>query len=132
MACGLDQTCSAANSGSASRALAFVVIGGGFASFLRTTILNRAQDNITKSLRTKLFSAVLNDRDMEWFVSGGGANTKKVSEDGEKKEEDAAEDKDASASNPSGAIGSILTEDINKASESVTTTFANILRSCNS
>lgn len=132
MACGLDQTCSAANSGSASRALAFVVIGGGFASFLRTTMLNRAQDNIAKSLRTKLFSAVLNDRDMEWFVSGGGANTKKVSEDGEKKEEDAAEDKDASTSNSPGAIGSILTEDINKAAESVTTTFANILRSCSS
>lgn len=53
------------------------------------------------------------------------------------KKEDGADVKDGesdvvSDSTSPGAIGSILTEDINKASESVTTTFANILRSCSS
>ncbi|KAL7535214.1 hypothetical protein ACHAXR_006345 [Thalassiosira sp. AJA248-18] len=135
--CGVNQTCPATNSGSASKALAFVVIGGGFASFLRTTMLNRAQDNIAKRLRTKLFSAVLTDRDMEWFVSGSGNIKPKDSKNAESKEKDAAdsltqEGKPVAPSTSPGAIGSILTEDINKASESVTTTFANILRSCSS
>jgi ATP-binding cassette subfamily B protein len=130
MTCGVDQICSATNnSGSASRALAIVVIGGGFASFLRTTMLNRAQDNIAQRLRTKLFSAVLTDRDMEWFVSGGAVKSGKE----ESNEADAAAESvsETSASSP-GAIGSILTEDVNKASEVVTTVFANILRSCSS
>jgi len=136
MTCGVDQTCSAINSGSASRALAFVVIGGGFASFLRTTMLNRAQDNIAQRLRTKLFSAVLTDRDMEWFISGGVKSGKDSTNNDESKEEDVAggdkpEAVSATLTSP-GAIGSILTEDVNKASESVTTTFANILRSCSS
>ncbi|KAL7548948.1 hypothetical protein ACHAWF_012210 [Thalassiosira exigua] len=139
VSCAAEQTCSAASSGSASKALAFVMIGGGVASYLRTTMLNRAQDNISKRLRTNLFSAVLTDRDMEWFVSGGGIKAGKGSAKETSKEEGAKENKDEepqkttspSSSSP-GAIGSILTEDINKASESVTTTFANILRSCSS
>merc|ERR1719356_1980426 len=68
----VERMCPAHNSMfGASEALAAVVIGGGFASFLRTTLLNRAQDDIAQRLRTKLFGAVLSGRDMEWFVSGG-------------------------------------------------------------
>jgi len=132
MTCTAGDTCSAINStGSASQALAFVVIGGGFASFLRTTMLNRAQDNIAQRLRTKLFSAVLTNRDMEWFVSGKDDNTTKDEDNKETAEGDKKQGVSTSSTSP-GAIGSILTEDINKASESVTTTFANILRSCSS
>lgn len=123
------------SSGSASKALAFVVIGGGFASFLRTTMLNRAQDNIAQRLRTTLFSAVLTDRDMEWFVSGGSdTNTTTGKEDESMEGEDDATTvtKETASSSSPGAISSILTEDVNKASESVTTVFANILRSCSS
>ena len=125
------------STGSASKALAFVVIGGGFASFLRTTMLNRAQDNIAQRLRTTLFSAVLTNKDMEWFVSGGGSDTKTTAgKESENMEENYATSENvtetkASSSSP-GAISSILTEDVNKASESVTTVFANILRSCSS
>lgn len=131
MSYGVDQICSATNN--TTKALAFVVIGGGFASFLRTTMLNRAQDNIAQRLRTKLFSAVLTDRDMEWFVSGGGSKTEKDNSKSENIKEDAAflSVPETSASSP-GAIGSILTEDVIKASESVTTVLANILRSCSS
>jgi len=132
-----SMTCSASSSCTASKSLAFVVIGGGFASFLRTTMLNRAQDNIAKRLRSQLFSAVLMDRNMEWFVSGEMVENGKGNKRDESKGKDTAgskaQDRDAvSKSTSPGAIGSILTEDITKASESVTTTFANILRSCSS
>jgi len=123
-----DQTC-AASSGGASKAMLFVVIGGGLASFLRTTMLNRAQDNIAKRLRTKLFGSLLTDRDMEWFISGGSVNATKEKKDSSS---DTSLDDTNSVSISPGAIGSVLTEDITKASESVTTTFANILRSCSS
>mmetsp|Transcript_24363 Transcript_24363/g.41693 ORF Transcript_24363/g.41693 Transcript_24363/m.41693 type:complete len:612 (-) Transcript_24363:1787-3622(-) len=138
MVCGADQTCSATDAGSVSKALAYVVIGGGFASFLRTTMLNQAQDNIAKRLRTNLFSAVLTDRDMEWFVSGGSGGNDSKSEETNGKDADngkkgqGGDVAPVSKSSSPGAIGSILTEDITKASESVTTTFANILRSCSS
>ena len=133
MTCGVDQICSATNnSGGASKALAIVVIGGGFASFLRTTMLNRAQDNIAQRLRTKLFSAVLTDRDMEWFVSGGGVKSVKDNSKDANNQPAAAESVSVTSASSPGAIGSILTEDVNKASESVTTVFANIMRSCSS
>jgi ATP-binding cassette subfamily B protein len=138
MTCGIDETCSVSRDpASASKALAFVVIGGGFASFLRTTMLNRAQDNIAQRLRTKLFSSILTDRDMQWFVSGDGSKAEKdCSSNGNKDDNSTTIGKivAVSESSPSapGAIGSVLTEDVNKASESVTTVFANLLRSCSS
>lgn len=138
MTCGVDGTCAIPrDSVSASKALAIVVIGGGFASFLRTTMLNRAQDNIAQRLRAKLFGAILTDRDMQWFVSGEGAEVgKEDCSNSNGKKDDPTVGKlgavsETTGSSP-GAIGSILTEDVNKASESVTTVFANILRSCSS
>jgi ABC-type multidrug transport system fused ATPase/permease subunit len=110
------------------------VIGGGIASFLRTTMLNRAQDNIAKRLRTKLFGAVLVERDMEWFVSGsgGGADDSGGREkDANKSDKESNQTATTNSISP-GAIGTILTEDITKASESVTVTFANVLRGCSS
>lgn len=105
-------------------------------------MLNRAQDNIAKRLRAKLFEAVLVERDMEWFVSGYAgqgkdsdadqeSNTKKEAEAPKKISKNENETSTSSGISP-GAIGAILTEDINKASESVTVTFANVLRGCSS
>ncbi|KAL7518669.1 hypothetical protein ACHAWX_003479 [Stephanocyclus meneghinianus] len=119
-------SCTTNSTTSASSALAVVIIGGGIASFLRTTMLNRAQDNIAKRLRAKLFEAVLVERDMEWFVSGYAGQGKDSDADQESNAK-----KEAEGISP-GAIGAILTEDINKASESVTVTFANVLRGCSS
>ena len=128
-----DQTCIAGGGGGASKAMAFVVIGGGLASFLRTTMLNRAQDNIAKRLRMQLFGSLLTNRDMQWFVSGGSSSSNSTQEAKEdSSSDDASSDATNSVSVSPGAIGSVLTEDITKASESVTTTFANILRSCSS
>ena len=108
------------------------------ASFLRTTMLNRAQDNIAKRLRSRLFGSILVERDMEWFVSGATSSSQVDNKDGSSNNESSENDKDKSldksteASFSPGAIGTILTEDISKASESITVTFANVLRSCSS
>ncbi len=138
MTCSVDGTCSAVSTGSASKALAIVVIGGGLASFLRTTMLNRAQDSIAKRLRGNLFRSVLINHDMEWFVSGGVPRNGELESNTKDSEietrKDASQDTVASESSSysPGAIGAILTDDIAKASESVTVTFANVLRSCSS
>lgn len=100
------------------------------ASFLRTTMLNRAQDNIAKRLRAQLFGSVLIDRDMEWFV--GGEETHVKSDDKTESTENKGDDPSTEKTFTPGSIGTILTEDISKASESATVTFANILRSCSS
>jgi len=47
--------------------LLLIVLGGGLSSFLRTTMLNRAQDGIASSLRSQLFRSLLLDREMEWY-----------------------------------------------------------------
>jgi len=130
--CAAEQTCSASNSFGASKALLVVVIGGGCASYLRTTLLNRAQGNIAQRLRAKLFSAILSDRDMEWFISGGKGNGSNTPGKGDDSKDDDVKEMPNSPSSSPGAIGAILTEDVNKASESITTTFANLLRSCSS
>eukprot|EP00569_Conticribra_weissflogii_P007293 CAMPEP_0171329694 /NCGR_PEP_ID=MMETSP0878-20121228/1474_1 /TAXON_ID=67004 /ORGANISM="Thalassiosira weissflogii, Strain CCMP1336" /LENGTH=662 /DNA_ID=CAMNT_0011829795 /DNA_START=214 /DNA_END=2202 /DNA_ORIENTATION=- len=136
LTCSVDETCSAASTGSASRALAMVVIGGGLASFLRTTMLNRAQDNIAKRLRTNLFRSVLINHDMEWFVCGGFSKEEEIKSNTKDSEIEAKKDESqddlTSVSTSPGAIGTILTDDIAKASESITVTFANVLRSCSS
>jgi len=81
-------------------------------------------------------SAVLMERNIEWFVSGTVKTEKRKIKD-KNREGDAADSKNSngdvmSESSSPGAISTILTEDITKASESVTTSFANILRSCSS
>lgn len=107
------------------------------ASFLRTTMLNRAQDNIAKRLRTGVFRSMLTNRDMEWFVSGSAISEKKEEEtpksNGNSTQKDAESEATATVSSSSpGAIGSVLTEDVARASEAVTTTFANLVRGCSS
>lgn len=54
-----SETCTAGISNSTMNSLAFVVLGGGLASFLRTTMLHRAQDSIACRLRSQAFAAVL-------------------------------------------------------------------------
>ena len=61
-------TCSTGGlSQSTLSSLALVVLGGGFASFVRTTMLNRAEDRIAARLRTNAFKSLLVNRDLEWF-----------------------------------------------------------------
>lgn len=106
----LDQqakTCPAKTSSAASNPLLIVVIGGGVSSFLRTTMLNRAQDSIASRLRTQVFSNLMK-RNVEWFQTSDNADT--------------------NGKSPA-EINSILGEDVNTVAETITTGVANLIRS---
>ena len=131
--------------------LVLIVIGGGLSSFLRTTMLNRAQEGIASSLRSQLFRSLLIDRDVEWYNLDPKANkndntndkneaepskssTKNNSSSGSSKDNKRQEnDPKASSSTLSShspsAIQSIITKDVEAVSSTITTTFANTFRS---
>jgi len=102
--------------------LGFVVLGGGLASFVRTTMLNRAESGIATRLRKQAFQSLLTAKDLEWF------QTEKMNKHSDKKAIIEDEEKEGKGISP-GAIGAILNEDVNKVSSSLTTTIANIIRS---
>ncbi len=124
--------------------LLMIVVGGGLSSFLRTTMLNRAQDGIASSLRSQLFRSLLIDRDVEWYNldpkanntenetevqknntgtnDGSGKGTKEMNKQKQKTEST------LSSHSPS-AIQSIITKDVETVSSTITTTFANTFRS---
>lgn len=138
----LDQKSStdaaACSSGSISQStmtsLALVVLGGGLASFLRTTALNRAEDSIASRLRTQAFGSLLMLRDLEWFQTASVREEKE--EDEEMKdatnlnsEEKDAKDLVAATGMTPGAIGAILNEDVAIVAHLVTGNVANLIRS---
>jgi len=111
----LDQqakTCPARTSSVGSNPLLLVVLGGGLCSFLRTTMLNRAQDSIASRLRMQVFSKLMK-RNIEWYQT-----PKSGSNDESKNGKSPAE------------IQSVLADDVNSVSETITTTVANLIRSC--
>jgi ATP-binding cassette subfamily B protein len=130
-----------------SNYLLLIVLGGGLSSFLRTTMLNRAQDGIASSLRTQVFRSLLLDRDVEWYhlnddntddnTDGNGtvdkkSNTTSSKDDKSKQQTESAPTTSSSSSMSSrspSAIQSILTKDIETVSSTITTTLANTFRS---
>mmetsp|Transcript_5714 Transcript_5714/g.8706 ORF Transcript_5714/g.8706 Transcript_5714/m.8706 type:complete len:673 (-) Transcript_5714:201-2219(-) len=129
-----------ANAKSLSSSLLLVVIGGGAASFLRTAMLNMAKDGIACRLRSDLFRSLLVHRDWEWYHSSSHDNVDNDDDDEEEEEHnDETNEKDSkkkkkkketkSKNNSPGALITILTTDITKISESLTTSVANLLRS---
>lgn len=154
----LDQNASSscpAKSGmfSPGNPLLLVILGGGISSFLRTTMLNRAQDSISARLRMQVFAKLMK-RNIEWYqtrtarataaVAGEeeSANKEVVEDDGiknspETKTETETETKTKTKTIPSAAgsgkspseIQSILADDVNDVAETITTTIANTIRS---
>jgi len=115
----LDQqakTCPAKSSSVSKNPLLLVVLGGGLASFLRTTMLNRAQDSIASRLRFQVFSKLMK-RDLEWFQETQTSDSDSSDGDGRQ------------GTSPA-EIQSILSEDVNQVSETITVTIANVIRSC--
>jgi len=106
---------------STSYSLAVIVIGGGLSSFLRTTVLSRAQDNIASRLRKELFTKLMMDRELEWFqyqrCRGDDSGAKDIDDDEE-----------IITPNSPTILYKILTDDIQILSETVTTTVANTIR----
>jgi len=68
----IDKSSSSQNTSNNSNfpSLTLVVLGGGLASFLRTTMLKRAQDNISSRLRSDAFRKMLTQHELEWFEDG--------------------------------------------------------------
>lgn len=124
-------TCSTGGiSQSTLTSLAMVVLGGGLASFVRTTMLNRAEDRIAARLRSDAFKSLLINRDLEWF------HMETVSETVEEEEEDKIDSKKekkttttVSTGMTPAAVGEILNEDASVVSHSLTTNIANMIRS---
>ena len=115
------------------------------ASFIRTTMLNRAEDKIASRLRGQAFGSLLITRDMEWFqtesVRDGEAATdekkdKKGSLAAAKDKKEATKDKDAepfaATGMTPGAIGAILNEDVGTVAKAVTVHVASLIRSSSS
>lgn len=120
--------------------LALVVLGGGVASFLRTTSLNRAEDSIASALRSQAFASLLTLRDLEWFqtenVRDSKSNNdvdeemKEASGDGDKKEAGEKQQELIAATGMTpGAIGAILNEDVTTVAHMITGNVANLIRS---
>ena len=130
------------NSNSFVSSILWVGLVGGTASFMRTVMLNRAQDNIAARLRKQAFESLMTKRDLEWFHM-------EDIEDSTTTEAVTLDDKEGAASNktnnkssttttstPSGmtpaAIAVILKEDVDKVADTITATLANLLRSTSS
>lgn len=125
--------------------LVFVILGGGLASFLRTTALSRAEDSIASSLRSKAFTSLLMLHDLEWFqlegisdeveteredkIVGDAAHLDSEQEKMAEGDENFDEKLTAAYGMTPGAIGAILNEDVTKVANTITGNFANLIRS---
>jgi len=134
----IDKSSSSLNTSNNSKfpSLTLVVLGGGLASFLRTTMLKRAQDNISSRLRSDAFRRMLTQHELEWFEDGTNSTvetTKKTVIDNEdqvsSQKEPQKNVEEIKIANTPASILQILDHDINKLSMSLTTTLTSILRS---
>lgn len=131
----LDQN-SAANSNtcdaqpsyfSPTLSLLMVVVGGGTASFLRTTMLNRAEESLATRLRGKVFQALMTKKSVEWFQTERIESDSSVTDASSSDESTAA--KDVASGMTPGKIGTVLNDDVTDVAHAVTATAANLVRS---
>jgi ABC-type multidrug transport system fused ATPase/permease subunit len=110
----------------ASPGLAWVVLGGGLASCIRTVVLARAEDNMTGRLRQAALQSWLIDRDVEWFQSSNTTTNSNhnIGASNATKDESAL-----SASRTPAALATVLQEDVPHMAKAWTTTWANLVRS---
>ena len=105
-----------------------VVLGGGLASLLRTTMLTNAQLSISKSLRSELFHALM-FKDVEWFQhqysSTSGDRTATSNS-----ETDLVNERETSIT--PAVVAEVMEKDINTIATALTTNIANVIRSTSS
>jgi ABC-type multidrug transport system fused ATPase/permease subunit len=117
-----------------------VVLGGGLASLLRTSLLQTVEGSIAARLRQEAVVALLTRKDLQWFQSERlhDDNSQTTSEKDSSTEPTTSTN--ANASTPTNApteitpaaLGSILEEDVSLMASTVTNSFANLLRSTSS
>jgi len=116
----------------------YLSIAGGSASFIRTWLLNRAQDSIAARLRKEVFKSLLTKHELEWFQQvpqdmKGDKKKEKNDNFGESKDTTNEKlKKPTSSSFSPAAIGVILKDDVDTVANTVTNTLANLLRSSSS
>lgn len=133
-------------------ALSLVVLGGGLASCLRTTMLALAKDDIVARLKNEAFESLLTKKNLEWFQShsvvvstdddGDDVNSNHKNDrksempmpmNGNKSDETTTSTaKNATTGVSPGAVGSILNEDVEKVANSLTSSLANLVRASSS
>jgi ABC-type multidrug transport system fused ATPase/permease subunit len=118
--------------------LMVVALGGGLASFVRTVLLNRAQEGIAARLRCKIIASLLIDRDLQFFSSMHSSNPNPSEQSSSDSTKVVKGTPTATAPPPSSstttlsspaAILSILQTDVASVSSAFTTTLANTFRS---
>ena len=105
-----SDTCPAGISNSTLSSLAMVVLGGGLASFIRTTMLNQAEDSIASRLRSQAFGALLTRRNLQDFQTIVDSNN------------------NTTTMTPA-AMLHILQDDVTVVAHSITANVANLIRS---
>ncbi|CAB9513775.1 Cyclolysin secretion/processing ATP-binding protein CyaB [Seminavis robusta] len=122
--------------------LCLVVLGGGTASFLRTCLLNRAEESVAARIRSKVFAALLTKKTVEWFQQGTSTSTTKEAQQQQQSapptSPTSSSDSSSHSSNNSnsnsmtmtpGVVGTILNDDVTFVAHTLTATTANLLRS---
>ena len=89
---GTDRPASSSTSLTSRMGLGWVIIGGGLASLLRTTLMARAEGSIVSQLRQDAVAALLLHKDLQWFQTTNVVNTN----DNNKSQSDATNDKEPS------------------------------------
>lgn len=113
--------------------LLLIVLGGGVASFVRTTMLHRAQDSIASRLRKRVFAKLMY-HDLKWYQTNYvlPSTLSESNKDSNADTTNMSDSIDITTTNKSGKstteIQSILTKDVNTVSELVST-LANTFRS---
>jgi ABC-type multidrug transport system fused ATPase/permease subunit len=132
----LDPASSRANNKGSSFAasITWVALVGGTASFLRTLMLNQAQESIAARLRKAAFASLMTRHDLEWFqvedAEHGGKSL--VVEPEESNDLTESTTPSTSLGMTPGAIAVIIKDDAEAVANTMTTTLANLVRSSSS
>jgi ABC-type multidrug transport system fused ATPase/permease subunit len=101
-----------------------VVIGGGAASFLRTVMLNRAEESLATRLRGEIFEALMMNKSVEWFQTEQVRSTDSSSTSSSEETTITT-----SCGMTPAVIGTILNDDVTDVAHTLTATTANLVRS---
>jgi ABC-type multidrug transport system fused ATPase/permease subunit len=109
-----------------------IVLGGGMASLLRTTVFDTVEARMIARLREKAFGVLIH-KDIEWFQNTTTTTRKSSNDDigtNDNPEKQPTPSKDTGLS--LGAIGNILMEDCPKIAKLLTNTVSNVCRAFSS
>ena len=138
-----------ANDSSLYTSFAWIVLGGGLASFIRTSILESVQGTVAAQLRIQAWRVLLTQKELEWFhqpavveeeeendktESKKATNSENASDSDQSnnQQSSSSDSQDVVSSNSSGvtpaALGTLLEHDVTQLASLYTTTLASLVR----